>query len=69
MYCASLRYRTKPPAIVVREGAPLEILALRDRTRSDIEVIVVEGAGKTGLWEDSASLAGMHFHRELRKIL
>lgn len=58
----------RPAAILVRKGNPLRIRGFRDLVRSDIDVMVVEGAGQTGLWEDLASRAGgIDFHRKLRE--
>lgn len=57
----------RPSAILVRKGNPLNIRGFRDLTRSDIDVMVVEGAGQDGLWEDLASRAGgLGFLRQLR---
>ncbi len=58
----------RPAAILVRKGNPLKIRGFRDLTRSDVDIMVVEGAGQTGLWEDLASRAGgIEFLRNLRK--
>lgn len=57
----------RPSAILVRKGNPRNIRGFRDLTRSGIDVMVVEGAGQDGLWEDLASRAGgLAFLRQLR---
>lgn len=57
----------RPSAILVRKGNPLKIRGFRDLVRKDVDVMVVEGAGQDGLWEDLASRAGgIEFLRELR---
>lgn len=51
----------------MRKGNPRRIRGFRDLTRTDIAVMVVEGAGQNGLWEDLASRAGgIDFVRRLR---
>lgn len=57
----------RPAAILVRKGNPKRIRGFRDLTRSGLKVMVVEGAGQNGLWEDLASRAGgIDFLRRLR---
>jgi accessory colonization factor AcfC len=57
----------RPSAILVRKGNPLAIRGFRDLVRRDVDVMVVEGAGQDGLWEDLASRAGgLGFLRQLR---
>lgn len=57
----------RPAAIFVRKGNPLRIRGFRDLVRPDVDVMVVEGAGQDGLWEDLASRAGgIGFLRKLR---
>lgn len=57
----------RPAAILVRKGNPKRIKGFRDLTRDGLKVMVVEGAGQSGLWEDLASRAGgIGFHRALR---
>lgn len=54
-------------AILVRKGNPLRIRGFRDLVRRGVDVLVVEGAGQDGLWEDLASRAGgIGFLRQLR---
>lgn len=57
----------RPATILVRKGNPLRIRGFRNLTRSDVDVMVVEGAGQNGLWEDLASRAGgIDFIRKMR---
>lgn len=57
----------RPATILVRKGNPAKIRGLRDLLRGDVEVMVVEGAGQNGLWEDLASRAGgIEFLQKLR---
>lgn len=57
----------RPAAILVRKGNPAKIRGFRDLLRGDLEVMVVEGAGQNGLWEDLASRAGgIGFLQKLR---
>lgn len=57
----------RPAAILVRKGNPKRITGFRDLARQGLGVMVVEGAGQNGLWEDLASRAGgIRFHRALR---
>lgn len=57
----------RPAAILVRPGNPKRIRGFRDLTRGGLKVMVVEGAGQDGLWEDLASRAGgITFHQQLR---
>src|SRR3546814_17900361 len=44
--------------ILVRPGNPHHIGGLRDLLRPGFKVMVVQGAGQTGLWEDMAGRAG-----------
>ena len=44
--------------ILVRPGNPHHIGGLRDLLRPGLKVMVVQGAGQTGLWEDMAGRAG-----------
>lgn len=45
-------------AILVRKGNPRNIRGIRDLTRPGTKVMVVEGAGQDGLWEDIAGRTG-----------
>lgn len=57
----------RPAAILVRKGNPRRIRGFRDLIRGDRKVMVVEGAGQNGLWEDLASRAGgISFVQKLR---
>lgn len=57
----------RPAAILVRKGNPRRIKGFRDLVRPGLRLMVVEGAGQNGLWEDLASRAGgIRFHRALR---
>jgi accessory colonization factor AcfC len=48
----------RPSAILVRPGNPKGIKGVRDITRPGIKVLVVEGAGQVGMWEDVAGRTG-----------
>jgi accessory colonization factor AcfC len=48
----------RPSAILVRPGNPKHILDLPDLLRPGIKVMVVNGSGQTGLWEDMAGKRG-----------
>jgi len=48
----------RPSAILVRKGNPKGIAGARDLARADVSVMVVEGAGQVGLWEDVAARTG-----------
>lgn len=48
----------RPSAILVRPGNPKGIRDLPDLARPGIRVLVVQGAGQTGLWEDMAGKQG-----------
>ncbi len=57
----------RPAAILVRKGNPAKIKGFRDLLRGDRNIMVVEGAGQNGLWEDLASRAGgIGFLQKLR---
>lgn len=45
-------------AILVRPGNPKGISGFKDLLTKDVKVLVVAGAGQTGLWEDVAGRAG-----------
>jgi accessory colonization factor AcfC len=45
-------------AILVRPGNPKQIKGVKDLTRSGINILVVEGAGQVGMWEDVAGRTG-----------
>jgi accessory colonization factor AcfC len=48
----------RPSAILVRPGNPKSITAFEDLLRPGLGVLVVQGAGQTGLWEDMAGRTG-----------
>ncbi len=57
-YCGS--------GLIVRKGNPKKIKSLADLQRSDIKILVVNGAGLTGVWEDI--LGNMKDMAAFRKI-
>jgi len=48
----------RPVAILVRPGNPRRIHRFEDLLRPGIKVLVVQGAGQNGLWEDVAGRTG-----------
>lgn len=48
----------RPSAILVRPGNPKQITGFADLLKPDMKVLVVNGAGQTGLWEDVAGRLG-----------
>lgn len=42
----------RPSAILVRPGNPLKIKGVKDLTERKIKIMVVNGAGQVGMWED-----------------
>jgi accessory colonization factor AcfC len=48
----------RPSAILVRPGNPKGIRRFEDLLRPGVRVLVVQGAGQTGLWEDVAGRTG-----------
>ena len=48
----------RPVAILVRPGNPRRIRRFEDLLRPGIRILVVQGAGQTGLWEDVAGRTG-----------
>jgi accessory colonization factor AcfC len=48
----------RPVAILVRPGNPKRIARFEDLLRPGTKVLVVQGAGQTGLWEDVAGRTG-----------
>ncbi|MBU2787647.1 solute-binding protein [Acidithiobacillus sp. VAN18-1] len=58
----------RPAAILVHPGNPLHINRFSDLLKPGISVMVVQGAGQTGLWEDIAGKNGnLQTIRKLRK--
>jgi hypothetical protein len=50
----------RPAAILVRPGNPKRIQDFPDLLKPGMKVLVVQGAGQTGLWEDMAGKQGGH---------
>lgn len=48
----------RPAAVLVRKGNPKRITGFRDLQRPGLKLMVVEGAGQDGLWEDIAGRSG-----------
>lgn len=48
----------RPSSILVRPGNPKGIRGLRDVAKPGVNILVVQGAGQTGLWEDMAGRTG-----------
>lgn len=58
----------RPLAILVRPGNPRHITGFKDLLKPGMKVLVVHGAGQTGLWEDAAGRLGdIRTVRALRK--
>lgn len=58
----------RPSAILVRPGNPKRVRDLPDLTKPGMKVLVVQGAGQTGMWEDMAGKQGdIGLVRALRK--
>ncbi len=58
----------RPSALLVRPGNPRKIRDLPDLARPGVKVLVVQGAGQTGLWEDMAGKDGdIRLVRALRR--
>lgn len=58
----------RPSAILVRPGNPRKIRDLPDLAKPGLKVLVVQGAGQTGMWEDMAGKDGdLGLVRGLRK--
>jgi accessory colonization factor AcfC len=58
----------RPSAILVRRGNPKGIRDLPDLAKPGMKVLVVQGAGQTGMWEDMAGKQGdIGLVRALRK--
>lgn len=63
----------RPSAILVRKGNPQRIRGFEDLLRPGIRLLVVQGAGQTGLWEDMAGRTGdiavvRAFRRNIRAV-
>lgn len=48
----------RPSAILVRPGNPQRIMGVKDLAKPGISILVVNGAGQIGLWEDVAGRTG-----------
>jgi accessory colonization factor AcfC len=48
----------RPSAILVRPGNPKGINGIKDLAKPGIKILVVEGAGQVGMWEDVAGRTG-----------
>ncbi|RNC66707.1 MAG: extracellular solute-binding protein [Desulfuromonadales bacterium] len=48
----------RPSAILVRPGNPKGIKTIKDLAKQGIKILVVEGAGQVGMWEDVAGRTG-----------
>lgn len=48
----------RPSAILVRPGNPKKIGGVKDLARPGIKLLVVQGAGQVGMWEDVAGRGG-----------
>ena len=48
----------RPSAILVRPGNPKNIRGVKDLAKTDLRLLVVQGAGQIGMWEDVAGRTG-----------
>lgn len=48
----------RPSAILVRPGNPKDIKGIKDLAKPGIKILVVQGAGQIGMWEDVAGRTG-----------
>jgi accessory colonization factor AcfC len=48
----------RPSAILVRPGNPKRIKGVKDLARPGVRILVVQGAGQVGMWEDVAGRTG-----------
>jgi accessory colonization factor AcfC len=48
----------RPAAMLVRPGNPKQIRGVKDLANPGIKILVVEGAGQVGMWEDAAGRTG-----------
>lgn len=48
----------RPSAILVRPGNPKGIKGIKDLTKPGLRILVVQGAGQIGMWEDVAGRTG-----------
>ncbi|GAC1567960.1 MAG: AcfC family putative adhesin [Vulcanimicrobiaceae bacterium] len=57
----------RPASILVHPGNPKKILGLRDLFTPGVRVMIVQGAGQTGMWEDLAG-RGPHALSNVRAL-
>jgi accessory colonization factor AcfC len=48
----------RPSAILVRPGNPKDIKGIKDLAKPGVRILVVQGAGQVGMWEDVAGRTG-----------
>lgn len=48
----------RPSAILVRPGNPKGITGIKDLAGTGVRILVVQGAGQVGMWEDAAGRTG-----------
>jgi len=48
----------RPSAILVRPGNPKGIKGIKDLAKTGVRILVVQGAGQVGMWEDVAGRTG-----------
>ncbi len=48
----------RPLSMLVRPGNPKKIKRVKDLTKPGVKILVVQGAGQTGAWEDMAGRKG-----------
>jgi accessory colonization factor AcfC len=48
----------RPAAILIRPGNPKGVKGIRDVAKPGIKILVVQGAGQVGMWEDVAGRTG-----------
>ncbi len=57
----------RPASILVHPGNPLHITGMRDLLKPGVKVMIVQGAGQTGMWEDLAG-RGPHALQNIRSL-
>ena len=48
----------RPLSMLVRPGNPKDIKSFKDITQAGVKIVVVNGAGQNGVWEDAAGRTG-----------
>jgi accessory colonization factor AcfC len=48
----------RPSAILVRPGNPKGVKGVKDLSRTGLRILVVQGAGQVGMWEDAVGRTG-----------